>query len=391
MKYNRFLECYRFYTRGNETPELFHLWCGLSALAGACEKRLWLDRGFFNVYFNLYVVLISPAGLCAKSSSLDLAGKLLKDAGYRLLEGSVLKEKIIIEMLESMKTVQLDVESIFPHCSVTYLSDELNVLLSSGVDMIKFLVDMYSKDDLYAYKTKNSGTFELPYPYFNLLTAAVPQWFGPQLAGDMASTGFLARCILIYLDQKRGKYPQPIYTKEQVDARAECLEMLTSIADWYGPLELSESAKKFYDDWYMSQDISPSEDYRIAAYLERRNKVHILKVAGLMAVGDLRKIIQKIDFERAIDLFKMTEKRLRMSYLIAGGNKLAQYVYKIQGLLKDNGGKLYTKDLMKMFYTDLNPADFKICLQTLVEMNEIELVQEKSTKLYYINKLKGEN
>jgi len=95
MEYCAFLEHYRKYSSGNETPELMHLWVGLSVLAGACEKRLWIDQGYFRLYLNLYVILLAPAGVCAKSTSMDLGAKLLKEAGYTTMEGSITKEKII--------------------------------------------------------------------------------------------------------------------------------------------------------------------------------------------------------------------------------------------------------------------------------------------------------
>ena len=63
MEYCKFLEDYRLFSQGNETPELMHLWCGLLTLAGAAEKRIWLDQEYFNLYLNLYILLIALAAL----------------------------------------------------------------------------------------------------------------------------------------------------------------------------------------------------------------------------------------------------------------------------------------------------------------------------------------
>lgn len=382
MTYCKFLDRYVYYTQGNETPELFHVWTGLSVLAGAAEKRIWLDRGYFKLFLNLYIILISPAGTCSKSSSLDLGAKMLRDAGYTVLEGSVLKEKIIVEMSSSMKEYKIDDSSTFPHSSVTYSSDELNVLLSSGLDMVKFLVDIYSKDEAYVYKTKNSGEYEITNPYFNLISAAVPQWFGPGLATDMGATGFLARCILVYLDRKRGCFPEPILTKEQINARQECLEILMSLSELYGPMKVEEDARNFFNAWYREQYILPTEDYRIASYLERKTKVHLLKVASLMALGDLRYSVTIKDFERAMKLFERTEKTMRMAFLIAGGNKLSQYIFRVQTILDSNEDGILVKDLLHMFYVDIDENEFRQIIQTLVDMEYAKLeIEEKKRKI----------
>ncbi len=380
LKLCKFLEDYLVFTAGNETPELMHLWVGLSVLAGACEKRVWIDRGFFKIYPNLYVILVAPAGVCAKSTSMDLGGKLLKEAGYSILEGSVLKEKIIIEMCQCQKEVPVDADTTFLHSSVTYISDELNVLLSSGADMIKFLVDMWGKDDLYVYKTKHQGSFEIVNPYFNFLAAAVPQWFGPSLASDMASTGFLARCILVYEEKKRGKYPHPEVTNAQWEARARCFQHICSLINFFGPLKISPKFEKMFQSWYMEQDVSPLEDYRIASYLERRTKVHILKVSGLMALGDGRDHIEEIDFKRALKVFQWTEKKLRTAFLIAGGNRLAPHVQRVKAILENQGGRVPLTLLYKVLHTELDPTEFKTVLQTLIETEYAKAMRAEDGK-----------
>ena len=72
-----------------------HLWCGMSVLAGVAEKKIWLDRGMFNLYLNLYVFLVAPPGVCAKSTSVGIAADLLKQCGAVVVEGVSTKEKII--------------------------------------------------------------------------------------------------------------------------------------------------------------------------------------------------------------------------------------------------------------------------------------------------------
>jgi hypothetical protein len=376
VKYTEFLENYRLYTQGNETPEIIHIWCGLSALAGAAEKKLWINQQMFNLYFNLYIILVGPPGVVAKSTSMGLALKMLRECGYHTMEGSVLKEQIIAEM----EALEKPSPAGFNHCSVTYVSNELNVLLSSGIEMVKFLVDIYDREERHVYKTKKSGQYEISYPYFNLISAAVPQWFGDYVTSDMGSTGFLARAIVVYEEQKRGRFPKIIYNEGQKEARAKCVEMLYAIGQMYGEVTITPEADEFYSEWYMKQKFNPTYDYRINSYLERKNKIHVLKIAGLMAIGDMRQVIDTVDLERAIYLLECTEKKMRLAYLIAGSNKLAPFMHQVMNILEKTNGMVKMTELIRILSTDLDIDDIRKLISTLQDMDEVKLVAKSGEK-----------
>jgi hypothetical protein len=376
VKYTEFLENYRLYTQGNETPEIIHIWCGLSALAGAAEKKLWINQQMFNLYFNLYIILVGPPGVVAKSTSMGLALKMLRECGYHTMEGSVLKEQIIAEM----EALEKPSPAGFNHCSVTYVSNELNVLLSSGIEMVKFLVDIYDREERHVYKTKKSGQYEISYPYFNLISAAVPQWFGDYVTSDMGSTGFLARAIVVYEEQKRGRFPKIIYNEDQKEARAKCVEMLYAIGQMYGEVTITPEADEFYSEWYMKQKFNPTYDYRINSYLERKNKIHVLKIAGLMAIGDMRQVIDTVDLERAIYLLENTEKKMRLAYLIAGSNKLAPFMHQVMNILEKTNGMVKMTELIRILSTDLDIDDIRKLISTLQDMDEVKLVAKSGEK-----------
>ena len=247
----------------------------------------------------------------------------------------------------------------------------------SGIylDMVKFLVGMFNKDETYFYKTKKSGVYEINYPHFNLIAAAVDKWFGAAIASDMTATGFLARCITVYEDQKRGKFPHPVLEPHQEAARRKCVDALFAMSQLFGAMVTTKEANSFYDDWYMQQEISPAEDYRMAGYLERRTKVHVLKVAALLAASDLRKDITIDDVKRSIHIFTETEKKMRLAFLIAGANKLAVFIPRILALVNENDGKVALRDVVAAVHTDLDPDQFKAVLST---MESMEMVVPKS-------------
>jgi hypothetical protein len=386
MQYNQFLESYRIYTANNETPEIFHIWIGLSILAGACEKRLWLDRGYFNVYSNLYIILISPAGLASKSTSMDLGQQMLEEAGYHVMYGSTSKEKIIIDLCNCLKPYKITETKTFLHSSATYVSDELNVLLSTGSDMIKFLVDIWGKGSSYSYRTKNAGIFEITNPFFNLLTAVVPQWFGTNLANDLSATGLLARCILINADDKRAPWDEPFVGPKELAERDNCVSILGQIGRMYGVIKLSDEARRFYHDWYMDQKIDKSEDYRMAAYLERRNKVQILKLALLMATGDVRNVIEVVDFQRALNIFQLTDTSMRNAYLMAGSNRLAPYTARVISMLDANHGRIKLADVTRILMPDVAYYEMKQIISSLMYMDEATLDKDKHGVAYLVKK-----
>lgn len=384
MQYCEFLENYRLFTEGNETPEMMHLWCGLSGLAGAAEAKFWIDQNFFKLSLNLYVILLGPAGTVSKSIAMKPVLDMLKEVGLSTMDGEVIKQKII-EDIESMVKETPVGDSIIQHASVTYVADEFNVLLSAGIDMTQFLTEMFSKKEL-VYKTKKSGQYIVPNPFLNILGAAVPQYFGPYIASDMAATGLLARCIIVYEEEKRGKYPEPTYEPYQEKARQRCMEILYHITQMSGEITRSKEASQYYRDWYMEQDTTASGDHRINAYDERKVKAHTLKVAALMALGDSRQEIYEEDMKRAINILDEIEPKMRLAYAISGNNKLSPYIHRILNIIDDHGGKVGISKLMQMFSQDLSLDEFKELSSTVIEMGKAKKMRDESGKYWLVKR-----
>jgi hypothetical protein len=369
MKYCQFLEHYREYTQGNETPENVHLWLGLSAIAGTAGKQYWLNRGFFNVYLNLYILLLGPPGVISKSTSMDTCAEMLEDVDAIVYSGSITKAKLVEDMMESIDECHLDDGESFQHCSVTFLADEFNSLLASGgSDIVKFLTEIYSKDKVYKDRTKHQGQYTIPYPFVNLVGNLVPDWFGKNLANDISATGLLARFIPIYEDTTRGKFSKTIVTDKQLQARHRALEILFKIKSSSGEMKLSKDAEEFYDEWYNKQIIDVTEDSRISDYLVRKIKTHSLKVAGLMALGDLKTTIDAQDLKRAIHILDKVDPKLRLAYMMAGANPYAIHINRTLKVIEANEGKVSIKTVARMLRGDLDNDGFKSVIEQIETM-----------------------
>jgi len=371
MKLCKFLELYKEYTAGNETPEIIHIWIGLATLAGAVEGRVWLARGFFKIFLNLYLLIIAPPGVCAKSTSMGLSQDLLQEAGLSVFSSSSTKAQLVIDMTESLKVYDPPDGQGDPyqHCSITYYTDEFNVLLDAGgASMVKFLTTIFSLNRDYSDRTKSAGSYTIVNPWLNIVAATVPKWFSSSLASDADATGLLSRFIILYETRKRGRIAHPRVTPAQLHARQHLLETIFELGAMFGEVKETKAAYHFYEEWYEKQRPDLRDDERLVEYFERKVKLHVPKVAALMAIGDGRMVMDVKDYERAITLLDGIDHRLRAIYRMSGENKYAQYIVRIQTLLASAGGRVRMRDLLQIFCPQLRLDEFKAVVEQIEEM-----------------------
>ena len=70
-----YIKDFLHYTSGNECPEPYRLWSGLSLLASVLGRKVWTFHGRFQIFPSLYVVLVGDAG-SGKSTAKNYAKKL---------------------------------------------------------------------------------------------------------------------------------------------------------------------------------------------------------------------------------------------------------------------------------------------------------------------------
>ena len=76
--FENWITSYGEYTEHSESPDLFHFWTGVFTIAGALRRQVWIDQRYFQWTPNFYIVLVGPAGIAAKSTSLRLGTALLR-------------------------------------------------------------------------------------------------------------------------------------------------------------------------------------------------------------------------------------------------------------------------------------------------------------------------
>ena len=381
---SNWLDSYLEYTDNTESPTSYHTWCGLSAIAGALQRRCYLQWGLAEtIYPNLYVVLIGTSGRTRKGTALGIAKSILKDIpGVTIVpESSSGRQAMISAMKRANKNFEDPIDGIIKfHCSVTAFSEELSVFLGQGdIAYLSNLTDWYDSKDDWEYETISRGKDSLQGLCLNLCGGTAPDWIQSMLPQEALGGGFTSRVIFVVEEHKRKIVPE--YTVD--DATRELGQKLRldleRIGNLSGEMTFDEEGKKAYVAWYIDQDTKLSggqpavPDSRFAGYCERR-ATHLRKLMLICSAsrGDDLKLT-KADFIKAKGLLEAVEVNMPKTFGGLGKSRSSDATDTVMGYIQ---AVKYTtrKQIMQKFYRDVDPMTLSVIEQTLQQMGKLKVV-----------------
>lgn len=377
------LDSYLEYTENSESPISYHTWAGLSVVAGALQRRVYLKWGLGQViYPNLYIVLIGPSGRTRKGVALGIAKDFLKQVpGVTVVpESSSGRQAMILAMKRAAKNFQDPTDGIIKfHCSVTAFSEELSVFLGQGdIAYLSNLTDWYDSKDDWEYETVGRGKDSLQGLCLNLCGGTAPDWIQSMIPQEALGGGFTSRVIFIVEEKKRKLVPEYTLDDAAVELGQKLTRDLERIAQLTGEVRFEDDAKELYKSWYVTEtekldNGNPAvPDRRFAGYCERR-ATHLRKlmlVCSACRGDDL--LINTADFHKAHALMKAAEVNMGKTFGGLGKARASDETEVVMNFIKDMS-MTTRKVIMGRFFRDIDPLTFAQIEQTLLQMGVIKM------------------
>lgn len=301
------LAAYLEYTKESESPESYHIWSGLSALASVARRNVFLDQNLYSLFPNLYVALVGPPARTAKSTAIWLSRQLSTIVpGLVMGPDACSREQLIRAMAESKFNGQ---------CCLTIHSSEFSSIIdTSGILMIQFLTDIfdgnYTATGGWRYETKTSGKDQIIKPCLNMLVGTTPSYIADSMPDNVTGHGFTSRTIWVYGDKERHQNPLPDFMNSPMgQALAKDLVHIASIfgefhwdCDKFGhdhqvhrgingcPEDKLDCGSGTYKRFYHNLYKTIPDDHRIEGY-HWRKKIHTLKVAMLLSLAERDELV----------------------------------------------------------------------------------------------------
>jgi hypothetical protein len=386
------LEGYLRYTENSEPPRSYHTWCGLSLVAGALQRKVYLHWGFERIYPNLFVVLVGPSGRARKGVALGIAKNMLaRIANVCMAPEASSREAVILAMKRSLVNFQDPTDNrIKFHCSLTAFSEELSVLLGQGdIKLLANLTDWYDSKDEWAYETVGRGRDALQGLCFNLLGATAPEWLQSMLPQEAIGGGFTSRVIFVVEERKGKTVAEHQLTEEELLLEESLTRDLERINQLKGEFHFTPEGKQSYVDWYKEQDAllergkAAVEDTRFAGYCERR-ATHIRKLMILISAcrGDSLKLTE-LDFEAAKTVLEMTEIKMAKTFGGLGQAKYSDATEKVINYVRLMGSTTRSV-LLARFYRDVDSFTLRNIEEVMQQMKvvEVKALPDKGEKMY---------
>lgn len=377
---------YLKYTSGQESPELFHLWCGVTVMAGALRRNVKIRFGAGYIFPNFYTVLVSPTGICRKQSALDESTDMLREVdGIKILHERATPEGIIKYMrFESVKKREVDGKPIIDEECVVFLqaSELANFIGASSYaeDLRGLMTGLWSNHTNWDYTTQSRGKEALKNVNMNFLGASNPEWLAKGFVEDSFGGGFIGRIIFIYQNQ-RIKVPWPEKTPEQISLRNLLVMDLQHIATLHGTFKVTPKAREFFTTWYMS--FEPDMSGRMVGYLQRKH-VHMLKLSMILSIAENDVLIIEEGHIKAAKMFlEQMEGLMPQAFAYIGATNEAKIAQHIIETMADADGFISQMQLLGSIRRMIrSKREFDGIIEVLIESG-ILLCAKKEGVLYY--------
>lgn len=362
------IESYLAYTKKTESPEIFHLWSGLSVIAASLGRKCYIDRGRFKNYPNQYIILVAASAKCRKTTASDIAAIEIFN---KVHPDEPSYSKITVERLY----MNLDRRSKLDKESFCYLySPELSVMLGRAENsgFMDFLTDVYTCRDLWVNETKNKGCDKLINLCINFLGCTTPGDLST-MPKCMIDGGFAGRVIYVYANEPREAIPDPLvhYTTEIRKLKLDLIEDLKVISAIEGIYTLSNKAKNLYDKLYIKNYNRKDFDFRLEPYQNRKME-HVLSVSMLLAASRYDGlVIDEHDIESANYFLSELELRMADSFAEVAYSQSTKYIDLVKNIIRDNSGEIKRYLLVKKVQNKMKARELDELITTLIESKSI--------------------
>jgi hypothetical protein len=293
------LQAYMDFTELSEAPASFHFCTGVSTLAGAIRRRVWIDELWYHYTPNFYIVLVGPPGVVTKSTSIGIGMSLLANVpGVQFGPPSMTWQFMNEALNNATEAVEIGHNKVVSMSAITIAAAELGTFLrpenGEFMDVLTHLWDGVPWDaQPWARGTKGEGEIKIKNPWINIIGATTPSWLKMNIPEHMIGGGLASRILFVYGDQKRHLVAYPsdlILGKQHHELRAKLIEDLIRISKLKGEYKLAPAARQWGKEWYENlQNTRPLHlaDERYSGYLARKQTLlHKLALVLTLARRD---------------------------------------------------------------------------------------------------------
>lgn len=292
------LKGYLEYTSQSEAPELFHFWTGVSTIASALKRRVWVDQRYFEWTPNFYIIFVAPPGVATKSTTIGVGSSMLREVdGVNFGPDSGTWQAIGKSLEEALELVPVnagDLEGEMQEMScITCTPGELGTFLDfQDRKLIDTLTSLWDGQRMaFEHRTATNGTIFIKNPWINIISATTPAWLKRNVPEEAIGGGFASRVIFVFADKKRRLIAYPGQSQENYahdKLRSDLVSDLQSIAGLVGEMRLTPEAITWGTQWYQEhweqRPVHMASD-RFDGYIARK-QTHIHKLAMVLSIAE---------------------------------------------------------------------------------------------------------
>lgn len=369
--YADWLSSFVEYASIGESPLHILYWVGVSTIAGALRRRVWVEQEFFQWVPNFYIVVVAPPAVVSKSTTANIGFNLLGK-----VEGIHFGPDITSwqALIQEMGTIGEEYEyqgGHFKMHAITCAIDEFGTFLDptnrEQVDSLVRLWDGKLSDRAFRKLTKTQGTDVLDNPWINLYACTQPVWLNNNFPETFLGGGLLSRIIFLHADNKRQFVPLLSTAIRERNARDAKFRMMPQklaadlqlMANLHGPFTLTPAAEAYNDAHYRAHwaKIQGSE---AATGFQGRKQTHLFKLAMVVSAsrGDFP-LLDVQHLEEAERQLSLIEPGIAKVLQVVGSKGITKASQEIVDALKAMGGKALRRDIYgKHFFRRLSNKDF---------------------------------
>lgn len=378
--FDNWLKSFVEYSSFGEAPLKMLFWTGISTIAGALRRKVWIDQKYFQWLPNFYIIFVAPPGIVSKSTTANIGINLLRAVdGIRFGPDVITWQALITSLAKAGEQIPNPANPLefYPMSAVTFCSDELgNLLNPSDRDLVDALVSLWDgKKGTFSKETKTQGNDVIENPWVNIIGCTTPAWISGNFPEYMIGGGFTSRCVFIYADKKRQEVP---YVDEAVPHDFEnfgqkLIEDLRSISELFGEFTINQEAREWGRAWYTSHWKNPPPNLsgdQFSGYLARK-QTHLHKLAMVLSASASDSlVIEKNHLEMAYQLATAIEQDMPKVFSRIGQTEITRGSFEILALVESSPG-ISRSDLYRKLFRTLSYRDFELALNGVINSRQV--------------------